>query len=187
MKKVGFYVVTLLALIGAGVAHSAASPGAKLQKQDRVYGGGQFGPGCFSNSTMCFARARNLSVDAHAEGNGADSAGNVNYGVPGVTFEDRDRVTCVRVEGNHAVIGGVVASGTKSGYGFVWYTVDRGGAGGTQRDLASPEFIDVLSSTSWPAGFPDVCPSPVTGAPGLEPIYQELHSGDLVVQDAPDS
>jgi|SRR5438093_4056746 len=83
MRTFGFYAVASLALIGAGVAYSAASPSAKLQKQDRVYGGGQFGPGCFSNSTLCFPRARNISVDAHAEGNGNEAVGNFNYGAPG--------------------------------------------------------------------------------------------------------
>lgn len=36
MKKFSLYLVTLVALVGAGVAYSAASPSAKLQKQDRV-------------------------------------------------------------------------------------------------------------------------------------------------------
>ena len=38
MRKFGLYAVTLVALVAAGVAYSAASPSAKLQKQDRVYG-----------------------------------------------------------------------------------------------------------------------------------------------------
>ena len=183
MKKFSLYLTALVALIGAGVAYAATSPSAKLQKQDRLYGGGQFGPGCFPNSTLCFAHPRNVSVDAHADGSDGDAVGNFNYGAPGGagTLDDRDRVTCVRIEGNHAAIGGL----TNAGLGFVWYAVDRGGPATGDRDLASPEYLDSLEAPVWPAGFPNVCPSPVTGAPGLEPIYQEAHSGDIVVLDAP--
>jgi hypothetical protein len=165
MKKFSLYLIALVALVGAGVAYAATSPSAKLQKQDRLYGGGQFGPGYFSNSTLYFAHPRNLSVDAHADGSGGDAVGNFNYGAPGSTLDDRDRVTCVRIEGNHAAIGGL----TDEGLGFVWYAVDRGDPATGDRDLASPEFIDPLDAASWPTGFPNVCPSPVTGAPGREP------------------
>jgi hypothetical protein len=181
MKKFSLYLMTLVALIGAGVAYAAASPNAKLQKQDRLYGGGQFGPGCFSNSTLCFANSRNFSVDAHAEGGGVDAVGNFNYGAPGSALDDSDRVTCLQIEGNRAAIGGI----TDDGLGFVWYAVDRGGPANGDRDLASPEYIDNLNAAVWPVGFPNVCPSPVTGAQGLEPIYQEVHYGDIVVVDAP--
>jgi len=184
VKKFALYLVTLLTLVGAGVAYSAASPSAKLEKQDRLYGGGQFGPGCFSNSTLCFARPRNFAVDAHAEGNGSEAIGNSTYGTPGAGESYRS-VTCLRVEGNAAAVGGVVTSGANAGFGYVQYFVDRGGPGLGDRDLASPSFTDTLDASGWPAGFPAVCPSPTTGFPGGEPSYLEVHSGDVVVQDAP--
>ena len=184
MKKFSLYVVALGVLVGAGVAYAAASPSAKLQKQDRLYGGGQFGPGCFT-PTLCFAAPRNTSVDAHAEADGAEAVGNSNYGTPGV-IENTRSVMCLRVEANRAAIGGVITAGNNAGFGFVQYFVDRGGTGLGPRDLASPSFVDVLSSPDWPAGFPQVCPSPTTGFPGAEPVFLPLEFGDVVVQDATD-
>jgi hypothetical protein len=170
-------------LIGAGVAYAAASPSAKLEKQDRLYGGGQFGPGCFSNSTLCFSEARNFAVDAHAEGDGSEAAGNSTYGAPDGANNYRT-VTCLRVEGNRVAIGGVIVSGGHPGWWYVQYFVDRGGPATGDRDLASPSFIDSPGAPGWPAGFPAVCPSPTTGFTGAEPIFQEVPAGDLVVQDA---
>jgi hypothetical protein len=186
VRKFSLYLVTLVVLVGAGVAYSAASPSAKLEKQDRVYGGGQFGPGCFSNGTFCTLNPRNFAVDAHAQGDGSEATGNSNYGTPGLAESYRS-VTCVRVEGNKAAIGGVVTSGDDTGAGYVEYFVDRGGPGLGDRDLSSPSFIDPLDSPNWPAGFPSVCPSPTTGFPAGPPIYREVDEGDVVVQDAPSS
>jgi hypothetical protein len=185
VRKFGLYVVTLLALAAAGVAYSAASPSAKLQKQDRVYGGGQFGPGCFTNSTTCFDNPRNFAVDAHAQGDDTEAVGNSTYGTPGLADSSRS-ITCLRVDGNRAVIGGVIDSGVNAGYGFVEYFVDRGGAGLGDRDLTSPSVIDPMDSSSWPAGFPCACPSPTSGWPAAgPPVYREIDEGDVVVQDAP--
>jgi hypothetical protein len=143
MKRFALYALTIAALVGAGVAFAASSPSAKLDKQDRVYGGGQFGPGCFSNSTVCFQHPRNFAVDAHAQGDGSEAVGNSTYGPPG-GFESYRNVTCLRVEGNKAAIGGLITSGANAGYGYVEYFVDRGGPGLGDRDLASPEFEDPL-------------------------------------------
>jgi hypothetical protein len=184
MKRFALYALTIAALVGAGVAFAASSPSAKLDKQDRVYGGGQFGPGCFSNSTVCFQHPRNFAVDAHAQGDGSEAVGNSTYGPPG-GFESYRNVTCLRVEGNKAAIGGLITSGANAGYGYVEYFVDRGGPGLGDRDLASPEFEDPLSSSNWPAGFPATCPSPTTGFPAGPPIFREVDAGDIVVQDAP--
>ena len=82
-------------------------------------------------------------------------------------------MTCVRVEGNQAAIGGLVTTGSDAGAAFLWYAVDRGG----------PEFDDPVDSSDWPPGFPTVCPSPA-GTTNQPAIYQEVE-GDIVVQDAP--
>jgi len=171
MKTFVLYLGALVALFAAGVAYSAASPSAKLQKQDRVYGGGQFGPGC---ATDCIGTARNLAVDAHAQGDGSDAAGNSTYGGTGGSLEQRRSVTCVRVEGNHAVIGGIVESGSDAGYWYVQYLVDRGGPASTagSRDLVSLSFQNPSTSPG--------CPSPTDP----EVAYLELDEGDVVVQDA---
>lgn len=183
-RLVGFVVVACV-LVGAGVAYSAASPSAKLAKQDRVYGGGQFGPGCFT-PILCFVAARNLAVDAHSEGDGSEPVGNSTYGAPG-GFESIRSVTCLRVEGSRGVIGGVIVAGADTGFWYAQYFVDRGGpsAGPGSRDLVSPSFTDAANAPSWPEGFPYTCPSPTTGFAGGEPVYLELDEGDIVVQDAP--
>jgi hypothetical protein len=182
LRTFSLYLIALVALVGAGVAYSAASPSAKLDKQDRVYGGGQFGPGCFSNGPTCFDNPRNISVDAHAEGDGSEAVGNSTYGTPGFSQTTR-KITCLRVEGNAAAFGGVLTSGPDAGFGFVQYIVDRGGPGLGPRDLSSPSFIDPLEASSWPVGFPQVCPSALTGFPGAAPAFLEVHAGDFVVQD----
>jgi hypothetical protein len=179
-KKLGLYAALLMALIGAGAAYSAASPSAKLQKQDRVYGGGQFGPGCFSNSTGCFDNPRNFAVDAQAAGDGTGAAGNSTYGTPGIGESSRS-VRCLRIHGNTAVVGGVILTGPGAGWGYVQFFVDRGGPGLGDRDLASPSFTDPLDAAGWPAGFPNVCPSTTESYAA----YREVDEGDVVVQDAP--
>lgn len=184
MKKFSLYVGVLLALVAAGVAYSAASPAAKLQKQDRVYGGGQFGPGC---ATVCITNARNLALDAHAEGDGNGAVGTSTYGGAGGALEQNRSVTCLRVDGDHAVIGGIVEAGSDAGSWYAQYFVDRGGpaAPAGSRDLASLSFEAAAGSATWPTGFPYTCPSATAGFPGAEPTYLELDEGDLVVQDAP--
>jgi hypothetical protein len=186
VRKFTLYVVALLAVVGASVAYAAASPSAKLQKQDRVYGGGQFGPGCFS-SVICFANPRNVAVDAHAQGDGTEVAGTSTYGSPSSTFDQRKDISCLRVDGNRAVIGGTIQSGPGAGDFYAQYFVDRGGpsAAPGNLDLVSPSFEDSPSAEGWPAGFPSTCPSPTAGFPGGEPVYLELDEGDIVVSDAP--
>jgi hypothetical protein len=175
----------IVTLVCAGVAYAAASPNAKLQKQDRLYGGGAFSAGCFSDSSICFALGRNFAVDAHADQNGHGARGNSNYGAPGGTDNVRT-VTCLRVVGNRAAIGGIIVSGGDAGWWFVQYFVDRGGPAQGDRDLSSPSFVDPPGSSEWPAGFPYVCPSPATGFPGAGPIFREVESGYIVVRDAPE-
>jgi hypothetical protein len=187
LRRFILYALALAALVGAGAAYTAASPSAKLQKQDRVYGGGQYGPGCFSDTDFCFALPRNIAVDAHAQGDGSEATGNETYGYPDVgTPGRRMTVTCLRVEGNEAAVGGIIESGVNAGFWYVRYLVDRGGPADAVRDLASPLDIDVAGSSYWPAGFPYLCPSPSTGfPPGGPPLYRELDEGDIVVEDAP--
>src|SRR6266700_507565 len=169
MKKALLPAVAVLLLAGAGVAYTATSPSAKLAKQDRLYGGGQFGPGCVSNSTVCFSNPRNFAVDAHAQGDGTD-------GTPGISESTRS-VTCLRVEGNAAAIGGVILSGADAGFWYAQYFVDRGGPGFGDRDLASPSFVDAPGAADWPDGFPYTCPSPSTGFPDGPPVFLEVDEG----------
>ena len=170
-----------LLLVGGGVAYTAESPGAKLARQDRVWGGGQFGPGCsVTDSTFCFGDPRNLAVDAHAGGNGSEAVGSSAYG--GQTART---VTCVRVNGSRAVIGGVVESGAGTGGWYVQYFVDQGttSLATPSHDLVSASIIGPANDPSFPIGFPYVCPA-VDGTPTLPAFYFTLSAGDINVQDA---
>lgn len=183
MKKFLLYAGALVSLVGAGVAYSAASPAAKLQRQDRVYGGGQIGPGC---ADICVTNARNFALDAHAQGDGSEAAGTSTYGGTGGALEQQRSITCTRVDGHRAVIGGVVESGSAAGFWYVQYFVDRGGAAALpgSRDLATLTLQDAPGSGAWPSGFPATCPSATTGIAGGELAYLEVDEGDVVVQDA---
>lgn len=185
-KKFVVFALALTALVGAGVAYTASSPSAKLKKQDRVYGGGGVTPGCFSDTDFCYALPHNFAVDGHAEGDGSGAAGNADVGIPS-GVEDYRSISCLRVEGNKVVIGGIIERGRDAGFLYAQYFVDRGGPGLGDRDLVSPEFIDPADSPNWPAGFPSSCPSPSTGFPAGVPIFREFETGDIVVQDAPSS
>lgn len=81
MKRLLVGAIVLAPIVGAGVAYSAASPSAKLAKQDRVWGGGVIAAStCSINYPFCIGpTARNFAVDAHAEGNGAEAVGNSSY------------------------------------------------------------------------------------------------------------
>ena len=165
-----------MAVAGASVAFSAASPSAKLQKQDRLWGGGQVAAGTCSitDPDFCIGPARNLSVDAHAEGDGSGAVGNSAQNV-----QTPRTVTCLSVDGNKAAIGGVIGS---TGDLYLQYFVDRGTTLPTdERDLTSAVYV---GTNPWPAGFPDVCP-PAAGADALPPVYLVMGGGDIVVQDAP--
>ena len=187
MRKLMFLAAVLVAVVGASVAYSASSPGAKLKKQDRVWGGGYVASGTCSINvpTFCPPGARNAAVDAHAEGDGSGAAGNA-----ALNNATSITVTCLRVEGHAASVGGVIeatAPGASFGPGdyFLEYFVDRGTSWpASQRDLASGIFA-FPPTEEWPAGFPNVCPPADGSAPGFPAFYLELLGGDITVQDAP--
>jgi hypothetical protein len=182
MKRVILFAAAMLLLAGAGVAYTATSPSAKLAKQDRLWGGGQFGPGCdVATGTICITNSRNLSVDAHAESDGGQAVGNSAY----AAFTSRT-VTCLNVDGTHAVIGGQIEAGRADAVGayYVQYFVDRGNTdASSQRDLASFMEFGSLTDTTFPVGFPYVCP-PAEGSVDLPAFYYEMGAGDIVVQDS---
>jgi hypothetical protein len=179
MRRVILLAMGLL-LVGAGAAYTAGSPNAKLAAEDRVWGGGQFGPGCSLEGSFCIGDPRNFAVDAHAQNDGSAAVGNSAYG-----GETSRTVTCVRVQGNTAVIGGVITAGAALGAGYVQYFVDQGttSLASPAHDLASASIIGPLDDPAWPAGFPDVCP-PATGTPNLPAAYFQVDAGDVNVQAA---
>jgi hypothetical protein len=198
MKKFVICAVILSAIVGPGIAYSAGSPSAKLQKQDRVWGGGiaaasasDESPVCsITDVNVCISRPRNFGVDGHAEGDGSQAAGSSAY-----AGQTARTVTCVNVEGNEAAIGGVItasSSGTSVGDVYVQYFVDRTTTAPTspQRDYMSLVYSAPLGDPYWggglPAGFPYVCP-PAGGTSVLKAFYFEMDGGDVTVQDAPAS
>jgi hypothetical protein len=172
----------VLALVPAGLAYSSVGQGPKALSLTaaHVYGGGQFGPGTFPGTGLTFDNPRDISLDAHKIGGVA--GGHVYYGRNGGALLLGVDVKCLAVKGNQAAIGGIVretGDGQGVGNGFVMFLVDNGSPHSLTRDQSSAAFIDPLSASEWPAGFPYVCPAP----DGLfnEPGYLDLHSGDVVV------
>jgi hypothetical protein len=185
MKRTMLFVVAAMLVVGGGVAYSAMSPTAKLAKQDRIWGGGQFGPGCdVGTGTICIPNARDLSVDAHADADGSEAVGNSSYR----NFTRRS-VTCLGIDGNHAVIGGIIITHTLFGgadvfgWYYVQYFVDRGDTVDANiPDLASFTIFGPPTDPTFPVGFPDVCPS-ATGTVDLPAVYWEM-TGDIAIQDS---
>lgn len=175
-------VVAIGALAVAGFAYSSGGPNAQLVSQDRLYGGGGTDPGCFvPDIGFCRTGQTNFSIDAHATGTGQAAYGDVMGG------GHHDQVTCLGVDGENAVVGGVIVSSpdpSRVGWLFAIFYVDRGTPGSGELDLVSPGYSGPPSG--WPPGFPYVCPSPDTGVPefGLIRSFLPISRGDIVVQDA---
>jgi hypothetical protein len=173
--------VVIAALLGAGLAYSTDGPNAKLVHQDRIYGGGGTDPGCFvPDIGFCRVVQTNFAIDAHGTATGHAAYG--DYGSP-------NQITCLSVDGNNAVVGGVIVSSpanpSRVGWVFAIFYVDNGtpAFGG---DFVSPLYAGPPDPGGWPPGFPYVCPSPDTGAPafGLTRSFLPISRGDIVIQDA---
>jgi hypothetical protein len=185
VRKLVLFALMLTFVLCASVAYSASSPSAKLKKQDRLYGGGQVGAGCYlPDFGVCLDAPRYYAVDGHAQGDGSEAVGNSNFGIPDVR-DGRRSITCLAVEGNKAVIGGIIESGVFTGLWYAQFFVDNGAPGTGTRDQAGPTILDPPGAPGWPAGFPYTCPSPVIGWTGNAPTYRPVDQGDFVVQDSP--
>jgi hypothetical protein len=176
-------IIGLLALAVAALAYSSTGPNAQLVAQDRLYGGGGTDPGCFvPDIGFCRTVETNFAIDAHSTGSGQAAYGDV------VQAASHNEVRCLAVDGNNAVVGGVIVSSpdpSRVGWLFLIFYVDNGtdAFGG---DLVSPTYAGPPDPSGWPAGFPNVCPSPDTGAPdfGLIRSFLPLSRGDIVIHDA---
>jgi hypothetical protein len=170
--------VTLLAfgaLAGAGLAYSAGGRNAQLVREDRVYGGGTFD-------------TRTFAIDAHADSHGKAAFGSIEYAGPD-HFQDEE-VTCLAVDGDKAAVGGIVTRADRPEVVGMWalmFLDDGGNPTSGTADGSSLQYISPAGPTGgWPAGFPNVCPSPDAGVPslGLVPAYLPFAGGDVVVQDS---
>lgn len=174
----------VVALGGATYALSTGGPNAQLAQQDRVFGGGSFGPGCSNDGVFCLQDSRSFSVDAHASSSGEAAYGDIWYGAPGGN-DQHAQVTCLGVDGGRAVVAGIIDQATRPsilGWWVVFFYDDRGTpAQGVDR--ASLGSFGPPDPAQQPAGFPYVCPSPDTGAPYTDtpPSFFTL-KGDVSVR-----
>lgn len=169
--------MAILALIvGIGIAYAASSERGLPGGERAVWGGGH---------ADIFA-GREFSIVATPDG-GEFLYGKAGSAIPAIGGD----VTCVRVSGNHAVIGGIIrengVSGTYVGWPFLWYVTDNGKLAATTPDQVSAGYIVDPPSIAEKWGgltrsFPYVCP-PFSDLPTSEPLY-DLTGGDIVVQNA---
>jgi len=91
-------------------------------------------------------------------------------------------VTCLRVRGNKAVIGGFFVEGSP----FAQYFEDNGPAYPAGLDRATPVLVigTPEEAALMPARFPRVCPAPTPPDP-LASTLASLDAGDVAVVDAP--
>src|SRR5262249_33019623 len=188
--KLGLVALAALGTLAiAGFACAAGGPTEQLGGQDRVYGGGQTDAGvCFvPDIGFCRPLPFNFAIDAHASGDGQAAYGDFTNGAPG--FRDvHDQVTCLRVHGRNAVVGGIAVSSSDpsvvGGY-FAEYFIDRGTPSFGDRDLESPVWTGAPDPSGWPPRFPSVCPSPDESNTqfGLLRSFAPITHGDIVVQD----
>jgi len=184
MKKLLFLAAGALLLAGASVAWSAA--GGDGPRQDSLVGGGRFGPGCSDGPIpFCPPRSREFSIDAHSNPEGGGAYGTFLYGVPETgALLVRGRVTCLHVEGNSAVAGGIIenAGNPQLGGSFFVYMQDLGHAGSFDRDRSSATFVNVPDALDDPEGFPRECAPLDNNA--FAAGYAQLNAGDVRITDA---
>jgi hypothetical protein len=183
MQRLLVVLAVIAALAGgAAAALSDGGPNAQLVSQDRLYGGGGTDPGCFvPDIGFCRIGSTDFSVDAHATGSGHAAYGDLLFGANHI------QVTCLAVDGSKAAVGGIIVSSANSainGYLGLFFFVD-GGPPNAHLDQVSPFYNGPADPSGWSAGFPYVCPSPVTGDPalGIFASYIPVVRGDIVVQD----
>jgi hypothetical protein len=177
MKRIMLVSLGALAVlaVASGIAYSS---GGGPSGGDRVYGGGRLCvvPDCSNN--------RDFSVDVHANPSGKTLIGDFATS-RGANPVDAAEVTCARVEGNKAVIGGFVREGGAEllGLPFVMYFIDNGPPSSAVDDRASLPFFLGPTDTfpGEPADFPNTCPSSVDA---FDPtLYRDVVSGDIRVID----
>ncbi len=160
LPVVALSAVVLVAIptIATAKTHSRKREGGKGPKHDLVVGSARF--------TTPLARVR---ISAHSGHNGENPRGHFFLAQSGWQF--RGSVTCVRVVGNQASVGGRVTKsggvgGPPVGSGFIQFTEDNGSPGRNDR-----------SHTVFVASPPVACPAPTT------PAFV-LAKGNYVIKDA---
>lgn len=173
-------VVALGAVAAIAAATGLAGPGGR---EDSVYGGGRHAGGgaCTDGTTpFCPPSPREFSLDAHSSPGGGGARGTLEYANPdtGAVILSGD-VTCVEVDGDKAVVGGIANEGDIAGTGFLIHLEDRGRPGSATRDRVSPVFV--LLDAEEPPGFPRTCPAFEEDVGGVGFFLQTF--GDVAVVD----
>jgi hypothetical protein len=174
MKKVIAPIVgAITAAVVIAATSLAAGDGPSEAALDRLFGGGRF-----TFPTVGGGQAvREFSVDAQGPGNGTGSGTHI-YGSPdSQTSAPVDSVTCVRVDGNRAVI----AEHREGSSPFVRYFIDHGTPGPGADEVTARLIIFDPEALGFPARFPDVCPA-ATPPESFGDVFQTL-TGDISVVD----
>lgn len=167
----------LAALAIAGVAQPSPSS-AQYGAEEQLFGGGRF-VFDFDSGPAELILPRDFSISA--AGMGARSEGTMYYGHPDrPTPSPANPISCLEVEGNRAVVGGVFADGTR----WVRYFDDEGPVGPAPADQVTPVFnmTDAEVARFMPKRFPDDCPS-VTPPTEWGTVWAPLDTGDIAVVD----
>jgi hypothetical protein len=184
MKRATTLTLAVLAL-GAVVAIAAgvglAGPGAV--RGDSLYGGGRHAVdgACTDGTTPFCPPPREFSLDAHATRRGRQAEGTLEYANAdtGAIIASGD-VTCLNVDGERAVVGGLLNEGSAAGAGFLMHLEDRGRPGSATRDRVSPLLL-LLTPAEEPPGFPSDCPDFEEDVNGVG--FFEQTFGDVAVVD----
>ena len=138
----------------------------------------------FVRGTVTTGTGAKFHVNATSRLSGEDPKGHfyaeIKEGTPPRQFDFSGEVTCLRVEGNQAVVGGVVTktkgdfpSNPPEGSGFLIRIADNG----EPNQLEPSQPPDFVSGIPVPGGgVPDVCPDQSTTNP--------TERGNFVVHDA---
>ncbi len=181
MSKIVAALIALIALAAValgGVAQSSAST-AQYSEPDRLFGGGRF-EFDFDLGPNELILPREFSLQAEGR-NGRSGLGTRIYGNPDQPQPAVPNViSCLNVEGSHAVIGGLDPAGTP----YVQFFDDRSTAGKEPSDRITPVLgmSPEDAARLMPKQFPDVCPSAVP-SPEFGDPWATLEAGDIAVFD----
>jgi hypothetical protein len=180
MKGKGTYLTMTLAVLVLAVAAPASAKARQAFFSHAAVGTGAFGPGCTTGGQV-FCDSRSFVFHLAAlSGSGFPALGYFDRTnvANGNTFAGA--VTCLRVSGNQASVGGILTrtpDGSGIGAPFLVYVLDNGRPGATLSDGISPFEIFGPGETTPAVGFPYSCP------PASSPLgYYSLTSGDVIVR-----
>jgi hypothetical protein len=163
MKRIGLAIGLgcIAALGGTGIADAAKS------------GSGDQVSGAIKRLGVSDDQERHFIVSAHDGPNGATGSYQATYGKGQSRTEYSGDVTCVRVEGNLAIVGIRVTKSTRPDAVVGSYEIIRVIDNGNPNDPGDP---DVVSPGIYSAGPLTSCPAPTSD-------FTRTYSGNMTVKD----